>query len=61
MRESGVILFDNTLWHGEVIQPNTSDPRAKAIRELNNKLIADKRVEVVILPVADGLTLARKR
>jgi caffeoyl-CoA O-methyltransferase len=60
-RENGVIIFDNVLWGGAVIDPRENDPATVAIRELNDFLKTDSRVEVVMLPISDGLTLARKR
>jgi predicted O-methyltransferase YrrM len=52
---------DNVLWGGRVIDPNADDPDTRAIRAFNDRLAADDRVETVMLGVADGLTLARKR
>jgi caffeoyl-CoA O-methyltransferase len=61
LRPGGVIGFDNVLWTGAVADPaNTSDDTV-ALRALNDFLVRDERVDVVMLPVADGLTLARKR
>lgn len=61
MRSGGLMMFDNVLWHGAVADPKTQDENSKAIRKFNDALIHDPRVEIVILPIADGLTLARKR
>jgi caffeoyl-CoA O-methyltransferase len=61
MRPSGLILFDNVLWSGSVIDPANTSEDTKAIRELNDFLAADQRVEVVMLTIADGLTIARKK
>lgn len=58
---NGVILFDNVLWMGTVADPHVQSEEVSALRALNDFLSADDRVEVVMLPVADGLTLARKR
>jgi caffeoyl-CoA O-methyltransferase len=61
LRPGGVIGFDNVLWNGGVADPaNTSDDTV-ALRALNDLLVRDERVDIVMLPVADGLTLARKR
>ena len=58
---NGVIVFDNVLWMGAVVdQTNTSDD-TKAIRELNDFLACDQRVDAVMLPVSDGITLVRRR
>lgn len=61
LRPNGVVLFDNVLWSGKVADPSADDPSTRALRALNDALAADARVEVVMLPIADGLTLARKK
>jgi caffeoyl-CoA O-methyltransferase len=60
VRKNGLIIFDNMLWGGRLGSGPVTDPGGKAIDELNRKLAADKRVESVLLPVADGLNLCRK-
>ncbi|WP_341719011.1 O-methyltransferase [Micromonospora sp. FIMYZ51] len=57
MRPGGVIAVDNVLRHGRVIAPQSADDRA--IAAFNDQVLADVRVEAVMLPIADGLTLAR--
>ncbi|WP_433932886.1 O-methyltransferase [Sorangium cellulosum] len=59
LRRGGLIVADNTLWSGEVLAPETEDGRALAA--FNELLARDQRVEKVLLPVRDGVTLARKR
>lgn len=61
LRPNGVILVDNTLWMGAVVNPAASDADTKAIRAFNDLVAADERVDTVLLPVSDGLTLLRKR
>ena len=61
MRPGGLIVFDNTLWNGKVVDQDTDDPDTRAIRALNTKLAGDERVTTCLLPVADGVTLARRR
>lgn len=61
VRPGGVILLDNVLWGGAVIDPAKTDAATEAIRALNVKLHADARVDLSMLPLGDGLTLARKR
>lgn len=61
LRPGGTVLFDNTLFGGLVADFSTTDTGALAIREFNERLAADDRVEIAMLTVADGLTLARKR
>ena len=60
-RPGGLVLVDNVLWGGAVVDAATSDPDTEAIRAFNDHAAADPRVELVMLPIADGLTLARKR
>lgn len=60
-RPGGYILADNTLWDGHVIEePKPTDRQTKGIMEFNDYVANDKRVEVVILPLRDGLTLIKK-
>ena len=61
VRPGGAILIDNVLWSGRVADPAADDPDTVAIRALNDRVHADERVDSVILPIADGLTLARVR
>jgi caffeoyl-CoA O-methyltransferase len=60
LRPGGLIILDNVLQDGRVLDPE-SDDSAAAIHRLNLKLRADERVDLAMIPVADGLTLARKR
>ncbi len=61
LRPNGLIVFDNVLWSGNVVDPSATDDNTRALRALNDALAADTRIESVMLPVADGLTLARKK
>jgi caffeoyl-CoA O-methyltransferase len=61
VRTGGLIAVDNVLWHGRVIDPAVNDEETVAIRAFNEKLHADERVDLSMLPIGDGLTLARKR
>jgi predicted O-methyltransferase YrrM len=61
IRSNGVILVDNTLWSGQVADSRISDDTVQAIRRFNDHAAADDRVELVLLPIGDGLSLARKR
>jgi caffeoyl-CoA O-methyltransferase len=61
VRAGGVVAFDNTLWNGAVIDPEANDADTVAIRALNDALHGDERVDVAMLTVGDGLTLALKR
>jgi len=59
-RSGGLLLFDNVLFAGKVLG-DSPEPNPAALREFNRALAADDRVEVSMLPIADGLTIARKR
>jgi len=61
LRPGGIAAFDNTLWHGRVIDPADQEPDTEAIRSFNQKLKRDQRVDISLVPIGDGLTLARKR
>jgi predicted O-methyltransferase YrrM len=61
VRSGGLIMIDNVLQHGRVVDPDADDDNVRAIRALNERIAADERVDHVLLPVADGLTLARVR
>ena len=61
VRSGGLILVDNVLWDGRVIQADADDDNTVAIRAFNDMVKADDRVEAVILPIADGLTVCRKK
>ncbi|WP_150242209.1 O-methyltransferase [Nocardiopsis quinghaiensis] len=60
VRRGGLVLADNTLSHGRVVDTSATSPAVRGIREFNDRLVADERVAQVLLPVGDGLTLARK-
>jgi caffeoyl-CoA O-methyltransferase len=60
LRPGGLIVADNVLWGGDVVRPEEQDGDVVAIRRFNDLVLADGRVESVMLPIADGLTLARK-
>jgi caffeoyl-CoA O-methyltransferase len=61
VRPGGLIAFDNVLWSGRVADPNAQDADTIALRALNRKLHDDTRIDLSMLPVGDGLTLARRR
>ena len=63
LRGGGLIAIDNTLWGGEVAKPvdSLTDADTSALQALNLKLRDDERVDISLLPIGDGLTLARKR
>ena len=61
VRKGGFILADNTLWDGHVVDPNYDhDSQTQGIKTFNDYILEDTRVEQVILPLRDGLTLIRK-
>ena len=61
LRPGGLIVVDNVLWDGAVINSASTDPATRAIRALNAKVKSDQRVSCSLLPVGDGLLLARRR
>ena len=61
IRPSGLILVDNILWGGRVAEVSNQDKDTKALRVFNLKLFDDQRVDVCMVPIGDGLTIARKR
>lgn len=60
MRIGGVILADNVLWSGKVLEPDAADENTRALDEYNKKIQADARVSNILLAVRDGLMMARK-
>lgn len=61
MDSGGIILVDNVLWMGRVIDDTADDDDTIAIRAFNDQLVTDPRVDVAMLPIGDGLTLVRKK
>jgi predicted O-methyltransferase YrrM len=61
LRTGGVLALDNVLWGGSVADPDDSDEDTVAIRAVNAALLDDERVDISLVPIGDGLTLARKR
>jgi caffeoyl-CoA O-methyltransferase len=61
LRPGGLVAIDNVLWDGKVLESAPGDPDTQAIQALNTKLKDDPRVTISLLPLGDGLTLARKR
>jgi predicted O-methyltransferase YrrM len=60
-RPGGLITVDNTLWHGDVADPDIVDDDTMAVRGFNAYVIDDERVDLSLVPIGDGLTLLRKR
>jgi caffeoyl-CoA O-methyltransferase len=60
LRPGGLIAADNVLWDGDVVRPQEQDEDVVAIRKFNEMVLADRRVESVMLAIADGLTIARR-
>ena len=61
LRVGGLIAIDNVLWGGSVVHPADGDADTEALQVLNAKIHRDERVDMALLPIGDGLTLARKR
>jgi predicted O-methyltransferase YrrM len=61
LRPGGLIMVDNVLWSGRVIDPSDQTPDTVALRAFNTKLLADSRVTLSMIPLGDGVTLALKR
>jgi caffeoyl-CoA O-methyltransferase len=61
LRTDGLLLIDNVLWNGQVIDPSDKSEDTVAIRDLNDFIVTDTRVEAVMIPVADGITIVRKK
>ena len=61
VRPGGLIVADNTLWSGRVIDPSNDEATTVALRRFNETLHTDDRIDLSLVPVGDGLTLARKR
>lgn len=61
LRAGGLVVIDNVLWSGWVADLRRKDPETEALRALNHKLHGDERIDLSLLPLADGITLARKR
>ena len=61
VRPGGLIALDNTLWGGSVADPDNQEADTVAVRRLNERLYGDDRISLSLVPIGDGLTLARKR
>jgi predicted O-methyltransferase YrrM len=61
LRKGGLLLIDNVLWGGSVIDKSDNDESTRCVRALNKKVHGDRRVTCSMLPIGDGLTLVRKR
>ena len=61
VRQGGLILFDNVLWSGRVLEQSPESADTRAIQALNRGLLRDSRIDLSLLPLGDGLTLCRKR
>jgi predicted O-methyltransferase YrrM len=62
VRQGGLILVDNVLWYGRVADPAMdNDKRTQAIKQINQQIYRDDRVQISLIPIGDGLTIARKK
>ena len=60
LNKNGLIIIDNVLWHGEVVDETNTNKYTKNIREFNSYVADDERVEQIIVPLGDGMTVCRK-
>ena len=60
LNKEGLLVIDNVLWHGEVVNKDINDKFTKNIRDLNDFISKDKRIEKVMVPFGDGMTVCRK-
>ena len=61
LKPNGLILIDNVLWDGKVADPNALDEDTLALKTLNTALLKDDRIDLALMPIGDGVTVARKR
>lgn len=61
VRVGGLIVVDNVLWHGRVSDPLVNDSKTLSIRNFNENLMKDNRVDISMVPIGDGMTICRKR
>ena len=59
LNKEGLVIIDNVLWHGEVVNKDINDKYTKSIRDLNHFISKDKRIEKVMVPFGDGMTVCR--
>ncbi|CAO2199878.1 unnamed protein product [Urochloa humidicola] len=60
VRVGGLIVMDNVLWYGRVADPLVDDQKTISIRNFNKKVLEDKRVDISMVPIGDGMTICRK-
>ena len=60
LNKKGLIIIDNVLWYGEVVNENNKDKFTKNIKDFNSHISEDRRVEKLIIPLGDGMTVCRK-
>ena len=60
LNKNGLIIIDNVLWYGEVVNKNNTDKFTQNIKEFNNHISKDERIEKLIVPLGDGMTVCRK-
>ncbi|WP_419902944.1 O-methyltransferase [Kiloniella sp.] len=61
LKPGGLLVVDNVLWYGNVAKASVTEPITEAIRFVNETIVTDKRVEMVMLPFSDGMTLVKKK
>jgi predicted O-methyltransferase YrrM len=61
LRKGGVLIADDTLWHGSVVISTENDPDTRVMRKFNKTILQDDRVESIVVPIGDGVTIAVKK
>ncbi|KAF5460086.1 hypothetical protein F2P56_019981 [Juglans regia] len=61
VRTGGLIVIDNVLWHGKVVDPMVNDAKTVSIRNFNKRLLVDERVNISMVPIGDGMTICQKK
>jgi predicted O-methyltransferase YrrM len=61
LRKGGVLIADDTLWHGSVVVPDENDPDTRVMRKYNKVVLQDERLESIVVPIGDGVTISVKK
>lgn len=61
LRKGGVLIADDTLWHGSVVIPTENDSDTRVMRKYNRMVLKDERLESIVVPIGDGVTISVKK